>query len=55
MSRLTSLNKGVIYLGFKINRRDGFGAGGGGQMYECAGMLDIALKERGMLDNFEVH
>lgn len=55
MSRLESMNKGVIYLGFKINRQDGFVAGRGGQMYECACLLDFALKERQVRDNFEIH
>lgn len=55
MSRLDSMVAGVIYLGFKINRRDGFAAGRGGQMYECACLLDFALKERGIRDNFEIH
>lgn len=55
MSRLESMNKGVIYLGFKINRQDGFAAGRGGQMYECACLLDFALKERRGRDNFEIH
>lgn len=53
--RLESMNKGVIYLGFKINKRDGFVAGRGGQMYECACLLDFALKERRVRDNFEIH
>ncbi len=55
MNRLESMNKGVIYLGFKINRQDGFVAGRGGQMYECACLLDFALKERRVRDNFEIH
>jgi len=55
MSRLESMSKGIIYLGFKINRQDGFAAGRGGQMYECACLLDFALKERGVRDNFEIH
>jgi sulfide:quinone oxidoreductase len=55
MNRLDSMNKGVIYLGFKINKQDGFVAGRGGQMYECACLLDFALKERRVRDNFEIH
>jgi len=55
MSRLDSMHKGVIYLGFKINKQDGFVAGRGGQMYECACLLDFALKERQVRDNFEIH
>jgi sulfide:quinone oxidoreductase len=55
MRRLEAMDEGVVYLGFKINRRDGFVAGRGGQMYECACLLDFALKERGVRDNFEIH
>lgn len=55
MNRLDSMNKGVIYLGFKINKQDGFVAGRGGQMYECACLLDFALKQRQVRDNFEIH
>lgn len=55
MNRLESMSKGVIYLGFKINKQDGFVAGRGGQMYECACLLDFALKERGVRDKFEIH
>jgi len=55
MRRLESMDKGVIYLGFKINKQDGFVAGRGGQMYECACLLDFALKERGIRDSFEIH
>ena len=55
MSRLESMNKGVIYLGFKINKQDGFAAGRGGQMYECACLLDFALKKRRVRDSFEIH
>lgn len=55
LSRLESMNNGVIYLGFKINRQDGFAAGRGGQMYECACLLDFALKERRRRDNFDIH
>lgn len=55
MNRLESMNEGVIYLGFKINRLDGFAAGRGGQMYECACLLDFALKERQVRDIFEIH
>ena len=55
MARLNQLEAGVIYVGFKLNKRDGFVAGRGGQMYECACLLDYALKERGLRDNFEIH
>lgn len=55
MAALNSLEQGVIYLGFKLNKTDGFVAGRGGQMYECACLLDYALKERGVRDKFEIH
>lgn len=55
MRKLDALERGVIYLGFKINKQDGFVAGRAGQMYECACLLDFALKERGVRDNFEIH
>ncbi len=55
MDRLNSLDNGVIYLGFKINKKDGFVSGRGGQMYECACLLDYALKEKGIRDKFEIH
>ncbi len=55
MSALNSLDEGVIYLGFKLNKADGFVAGRGGQMYECACLLDYALKQRGVRDKFEIH
>lgn len=55
MRKLDSLQEGVIYVGFKLNKRDGFVAGRGGQMYECACLLDYALKERGVRDKFEIH
>ena len=55
IEKLNSLNGGIVYVGFKINKKDGFVAGRGGQMYECACLLDYALKERGLRDNFEVH
>lgn len=53
--KLNSLNGGVLYVGFKLNLKDGFVAGRGGQMYECACLIDYALKERGVRDNFEIH
>ncbi len=53
--KLETLEQGVIYLGFKINKLDGFVAGRAGQMYECACLLDYALKERGVRDKFEIH
>jgi len=55
VSRLQALDKGVVYLGFKINRQDGFVAGRAGQMYESASLLDFALKERKIRDKFEIH
>jgi sulfide:quinone oxidoreductase len=55
VEKLQALNSGIIYIGFKLNRKDGFVAGRGGQMYECACLLDFALKSRGVRDNFEVH
>ena len=55
MRRLESMSEGIIYLGFKINKQDGFAAGRGGQMYECACLLDFALKERGVRENFKIH
>lgn len=55
IEKLNLLNGGIVYVGFKINKKDGFVAGRGGQMYECACLLDYALKERGLRDNFEVH
>lgn len=55
MHRLEGLQEGILYVGFKLNRRDGFVAGRGGQMYECACLLDYALKEKGVRDKFEIH
>lgn len=55
MHKLEDLQKGIIYVGFKLNKRDGFVAGRGGQMYECACLLDYALKEKGVRDKFEIH
>ncbi|HEC28772.1 MAG TPA: NAD(P)/FAD-dependent oxidoreductase [Gammaproteobacteria bacterium] len=55
VNKLSSMNSGIIYLGFKINKLDGFVAGRAGQMYECACLVDYALKERGVRDNFEIH
>lgn len=53
--RLEKLQEGIIYVGFKLNKRDGFVAGRGGQMYECACLLDYALKQKGLRDKFEIH
>lgn len=55
MRKLELLDKGIIYLGFKINKEDGFVSGRGGQMYECAGLLDYSLKQRGVRDKFDIH
>lgn len=55
MRELDAMERGSLYLGFKINKRDGFVAGRGGQMYECASLLDFVLKERGVRDNVEIH
>ena len=55
VNKLEALDKGIIYLGFKINKQDGFVAGRAGQMYESAGLLDYALKEKGIRDKFEIH
>jgi sulfide:quinone oxidoreductase len=53
--KLERLSEGIIYVGFKLNKQDGFVAGRGGQMYECACLLDYALKEKGVRDKFEIH
>lgn len=53
--KLEAMDRGIIYLGFKINKQDGFVSGRAGQMYECAGLLDYSLKERGVRENFEIH
>ncbi|HEC20480.1 MAG TPA: NAD(P)/FAD-dependent oxidoreductase [Gammaproteobacteria bacterium] len=55
MHKLEGLQEGIIYVGFKLNKRDGFVAGRGGQMYECACLLDYALKKKGLRDKFEIH
>ncbi len=55
MDRLNDLQQGIIYVGFKLNKRDGFVAGRAGQMYECACLLDYSLKKRGLRDDFEIH
>ncbi len=55
LGKLRALDSGVIYLGFKANKKDGFVSGRGGQMYECACLLDFALKKRGARDKFEIH
>jgi sulfide:quinone oxidoreductase len=55
LKKLNSLTTGIIYIGYKINKQDGFIAGRAGQIYECACLLDYALKEKGIRDKFEIH
>jgi len=55
VDKLYAMDGGIIYLGFKINKKDGFVSGRGGQMYECACLLDYALKEKGIRDKYEIH
>lgn len=55
LENLDALNGGNIYLGFKVSKKDGFVSGRGGQMYECACLLDHALKKRGVREKFELH
>ena len=55
VNKVNALDSGIIYLGFKINRKDGFTAGRAGQIYECACLLDYMLKEKGKRDKFEIH
>jgi len=55
VTELEKLESGIIYLGFKINKLDGFVAGRAGQMYEAAGLLDHALKKKGIRDKFDIH
>ena len=55
VDRITGLSEGVIYVGFTINREDGFVAGRTGPMFECACLLDFALRRRGVRENFEIH
>ncbi|HEB58642.1 MAG TPA: NAD(P)/FAD-dependent oxidoreductase [Gammaproteobacteria bacterium] len=55
VSKVNAMEGGTVYLGFKINRADGFVAGRAGQMYECACLLDYALRQRGVRDKFEIH
>ncbi|MFK5914490.1 MAG: FAD-dependent oxidoreductase [Woeseiaceae bacterium] len=55
VNKLEALDEGIIYLGFKINKKDGFVAGRAGQMYESAGLLDYTLKQKGIRDKFEIH
>lgn len=55
IKRLSELDGGIIYFGFKVNAKDGFVSGRGGQMYECACLLDYTLKQKGVRDKFELH
>ncbi len=55
VNKFRALDSGIIYLGFKANKKDGFIAGRGGQMYECACLLDFELKSRDVRDKFEIH
>lgn len=55
VAKLDSLNQGIVYIGFGINKRDGFVAGRTGPMYECACLLDYALRARGVRERFEIH
>ena len=55
LDKLNVLESGTIYLGFKVNKKDGFVSGRGGQMYECACLLDYSLKKRGVREKFEIH
>ncbi|WP_298139976.1 hypothetical protein [Acidiferrobacter sp.] len=54
-THLDSLTEGVIYIGFAINKDDDFVAGRTGPLYECACLLDFALRRRGVRQNFEIH
>ncbi|AOV17005.1 pyridine nucleotide-disulfide oxidoreductase [Acidihalobacter aeolianus] len=55
MAKLATLDGGIVYVGFKINKTDGFVAGRTGPMYECVCLLDYALRKRGVRDQFEIH
>jgi len=55
IAKLDSLDSGIIYIGFTINKKDGFVAGRTGPMYECACLLDSALRARGVRELFEIH
>ncbi|MHB1587690.1 MAG: NAD(P)/FAD-dependent oxidoreductase [Acidiferrobacteraceae bacterium] len=53
--RVGELREGIIYIGFAINRQDGFVAGRTGPMYECACLLDHALRTKGIRNRFDIH
>ena len=55
MDALNAMDSGIIYVGYKINKQDGFVAGRAGQIYECACLLDYTLKKKGLRDQFEIH
>lgn len=55
VGKLRALDGGIIYLGFKANRKDGFVGGRVGQVYECACLIDFDLKKRGVREKFEIH
>ncbi|WP_019557230.1 NAD(P)/FAD-dependent oxidoreductase [Thiomicrorhabdus arctica] len=55
LEKLNTLKQGTIYLGFKLNKEDGFVAGRGGQIYETACLLDYELKKRGVREHFNIH
>ncbi len=55
VNKLNAMDSGIVYMGYKINKQDGFVAGRGGQMYETACLLDYELKKRGVRDRFEIH
>lgn len=55
VAKLRAMDGGIIYFGYKINKKDGFVAGRAGQIYECVSLLDHDLKQRGIRDRFEIH
>ncbi|MCP4383403.1 MAG: FAD-dependent oxidoreductase [Hyphomicrobiales bacterium] len=55
VDKLHKLDGGTIYLGFKANKKDGFVGGRGGQMYECACLIDYYLRNKRVRDRFEIH
>lgn len=55
VTRVDGLSEGVISIGFAFHKEEGFVAGRTGPMYECACLLDFALRRRGVRDKFEIH
>jgi sulfide:quinone oxidoreductase len=55
VAHIDGLAEGVIYIGFAFGKEDGFVAGRTGPMYECACLLDFALRRRGVRERFEIH